>query len=74
MKVHDEKPCHGKLSNREYQVMCLSASGKNVKAIAEELSLSMQTISTYRKRILEKMGMGTIPEVIRYALKKGLIE
>lgn len=74
MKVHDEKPCHEKLSNREYQVMCMCASGKNVKTIATELSLSMQTVSTYRKRILEKMGMSTINEVIRYALNKGLVE
>lgn len=62
------------LSDREYQVMCMFAAGKTLKEIAEELSLSIQTISTYKTRILEKMGMNTTAEVIRYAVKCGLVE
>src|SRR5437879_3833811 len=52
-----EKPRHELLSDREYLVMCRIASGKTVKEIATELSLSVKTISTYRSRILEKIGM-----------------
>ena len=52
-----EKPPHETLSDREYQVMCMIASGKTVTEIADELCLSAKTISTYRSRILEKMKM-----------------
>lgn len=50
------------------------ASGKSVKVIAEELSLSVKTVSTYRARILEKMGMKTTVELIRYAFKAQLVD
>src|SRR5205814_7728971 len=53
------KPLHESLSDREYQVMCQIAAGKSATQIAEELALSVKTISTYRTRILEKMGMKT---------------
>lgn len=69
-----EKPLHHSLSDREYQVLCLIASGKRVKEIAEQLHLSEKTVSTYRARILEKMGMKTNAELIRYAIKNGLLE
>lgn len=69
----DEKPVHHRLSNREYQVICLIAAGKSVKQIAEELYLSIQTIRTYRTRILEKMEMSTDAELIHYSLQHGLI-
>jgi len=69
----DEKPVHHRLSNREYQVICLIAAGKSVKQIAEELYLSIQTIRTYRTRILEKMEMGTDAELIHYSIQHGLI-
>ncbi|MFQ6069448.1 MAG: response regulator [Candidatus Aminicenantales bacterium] len=69
-----EKPLHHSLSDREYQVLCLIASGKRVKQIAEQLHLSEKTVSTYRARILEKMGMKTNAELIRYAIKNGLLE
>lgn len=69
----DEKPVHHKLSNREYQVICLIAAGKSVKQIADELYLSIQTIRTYRTRILEKMEMNTDAELIHYAIQHGLI-
>jgi len=69
-----EKPLHKTLSNREYEVMCMIASGKTVKEIGEELSLSVKTISTYRARILEKMEMKTNAELIHYAIKNKLVE
>jgi len=65
---------HGRLSDREYQVLCLIASGKRVKEIAEELSLSDKTVSTYRSRILEKMKMETNAELTYYAIKNRLVE
>lgn len=69
-----EKPPHEKLSNREYQIMCMIASGSTVKEIARTLSLSITTISTYRSRILEKMRMTRNAELTHYAIKHGLIE
>lgn len=69
-----EKPLYETLSDREYQVMRLIASGKKVKEIAEELCLSVKTISTYRSRILEKMGMKSNAELMHYAIKEGLVE
>lgn len=65
---------HELLSDREYQVMCLIASGKTITLIAEQLSLSVPTISTYRNRILEKMKMRNNAELTHYAIKKKLIE
>ena len=59
---------HKSLSDREFEVFSLLASGKTVGQIADELSLSVKTISTYRTRILEKMGMKTNAELTRYAL------
>lgn len=65
---------HESLSNREFQVLKLMASGKTVNQIAEELSLSVQTISTYRARILEKMGMKTNAELIHYAVRNNIVD
>lgn len=67
-------PLHETLSDREYQVMCMIASGRSPTDIAEELSLSIKTISTYRGRILEKMGMKNTAEIIRYAMEHELTE
>ncbi len=69
-----KKPLHETLSDREYQVLCMIASGKTVTEIAEELFLSEKTISTYRSRILEKMKMKTNAELIHYAIRHGLVE
>jgi two-component system, NarL family, invasion response regulator UvrY len=69
----DEQPLHKRLSDREYQVMCLIASGKEVKQIAEELSLSAKTISTYRVRLLAKMEMKTNAELTHYVIRNGLV-
>jgi two-component system, NarL family, invasion response regulator UvrY len=65
---------HEKLSEREYHVVCRIAAGKSVSEIAEETSLSIKTISTYRARALEKMKMRTNAELTRYAIHTGLVE
>jgi two-component system, NarL family, invasion response regulator UvrY len=64
---------HELLSNREFDVLKLLASGKSVSEIAEQLSLSVTTVSTYRSRVLEKMRMRSNAELTRYALEKKLI-
>jgi two-component system invasion response regulator UvrY len=69
-----ERPYHETLSDREYQVLCMIASGKRVQEIAEELCLSVKTVSTYRSRILEKMKMKNNAELMRYAIKHGLVD
>jgi len=74
LEIEREKQLHEKLSNREYQVMCMIAAGKTVNQISDELALSVKTISTYRSRILEKMNMKNNAELTYYAVKNGLIE
>jgi len=69
-----DKPVYEVLSDREYQVLCLIASGKTVSGIADELGLSVKTISTYRVRILEKLNMKNNAEITRYAIKEGLVD
>ena len=69
-----DRPPHETLSNREFQVLRLIASGKTVAEIAETLSLSDNTISTYRARILEKMGMKTNAELTHYAIRNQLVD
>jgi len=64
---------HKKLSDREFQVFCLIASGMTVTEIAEELSLSVKTVSTYRSRILQKMNMQRNAELTRYAIQHELV-
>ena len=73
LDTDSEKSLHEKLSDREYQVMCMIASGKTVKEIAEELSLSVKTISTNRTRILKKMNMKNNAQLIHYAIKNNLV-
>ncbi len=74
MTQEAEQPLHARLSNREYQVLCMLASGKTVSAIGEELALSVKTISTYRSRLLEKLQMRTTAELIHYAIQHRLVE
>jgi two-component system, NarL family, invasion response regulator UvrY len=69
-----DTPVHELLSDREFQVLRMIASGKTVKQIADEISLSVKTVSTYRSRILEKTGMKTTAELIRYALQTQLVD
>jgi two-component system, NarL family, invasion response regulator UvrY len=65
---------HETLSDREYQVMGLIASGKTVSEIAESLNLSVKTVSTYRTRILDKMQMKTNAELTHYAISNRLVD
>jgi DNA-binding NarL/FixJ family response regulator len=69
-----EKPLHEYLSDREFQVICMIASGKTVSQISQELFLSVKTISTYRARIMGKMNMKTNAEITHYVLKNNLSE
>jgi DNA-binding NarL/FixJ family response regulator len=73
LETKSEKPIHETLSDREYQVMCMIASGKTVKEIAEELSLSVKTISTYRTRILRKMKMKNNSQLTHYTIQNQLV-
>ena len=68
-----QKLLHEKLSDREFQVMRMIASGKAISDIAEELCLSGKTVSTYRARILKKMNMKSNAELIRYALENEFV-
>lgn len=70
---HADSRLHEKLSNREFQILCLLGQGKTVSGIARELSLSIPTVSTYRARILEKLSMRTTAELIRYAVEHRLV-
>ncbi len=69
-----EKAPHELLSDREYQVLCLLASGKGIKEIAQELSLGAPTVATYRSRVLAKLELSTTVDLVRYALAHGLVE
>jgi DNA-binding NarL/FixJ family response regulator len=69
-----DRPLHAQLSQREFQIFCKLAAGIPVSKIAEELFLSVKTVSTYRTRILEKMGMKANADLTYYAIKNNLIE
>jgi len=69
-----EQPVHQMLSEREFQIFCKLSRGQSVSVIADELFLSVKTVSTYRSRILEKMGMKTNADLTYYAIKNGLVE
>ena len=67
-------PLHGALSQREFQIFCKIAAGQSVSEVAAELFLSVKTISTYRTRVLEKMGMHSNADLTYYAIKNGIIQ
>ena len=69
-----DKPLHARLSTREFQIFCKLAAGRGVSDIANELSLSVKTVSTYRSRILEKMSFNANADITSYALRNGLIQ
>lgn len=68
-----DEPLHRKLSDREFEIMLMIAAGKSLSRIAEELALSVKTVSTYRARLLQKMKMCSNAEVIKYAMKERLV-
>ena len=70
----DERPPHEKLSDREYEVMRMIVKGKSTKEMAEALLLSPKTISTYRRRVFQKMNIKSNVELARYAFEHKLIE
>jgi two-component system invasion response regulator UvrY len=74
VEADSEKPLHDVLSDREYQVLRMIASGSTIKQIATELSLSIKTVSTYRTRIMGKMKMKTNAELMHYALKHQILD
>jgi len=69
-----DKPAHSKLSEREFQVFSKLATGQTVSAIGAELSLAVKTISTYRARVMEKMGFTSNADITAYALRNKLME
>ncbi|TMA63432.1 MAG: response regulator transcription factor, partial [Deltaproteobacteria bacterium] len=69
----EQLPHHG-LSDREFEIMRRLASGKRVSEIADQLHLSVKTVSTYRARVLRKLNLRTTAEIMRYALKHGLVD
>ncbi|MGB5247440.1 MAG: response regulator transcription factor [Woeseia sp.] len=72
--VRGESEPHALLSNREFQIMRMIASGRGTRLIAEELHLSVNTIATYRRRILKKLDLGSDVELTRYALEHKLLD
>ncbi len=68
------KPPHESLSDREYKVLCLLAGGKSLSDVARDLCLSPSTVGTYRSRILEKLGLKTNADLVRYSLTQGLLD
>lgn len=73
LEMNYERPLHESLSTREFEVLRLIAQGKSVRNIAEILSISANTVSSYKSRIMEKMRMKTNAEIIRYTIENKLI-
>jgi DNA-binding NarL/FixJ family response regulator len=69
-----DTPLHGKLSAREFQVFCKLAQGESVSAISSKMFLSVKTVSTYRRRVLDKMAMNSNAELTTYAIRNELIQ
>jgi DNA-binding NarL/FixJ family response regulator len=69
-----DQPLHAALSPREFQILCKLAAGRSVSEIAQELFISVKTVSTYRARVLEKMNFDTNADLTTYALRNGLIQ
>src|SRR6476469_7584261 len=69
-----DQPLHAALSQREFQILCKLAVGRSVSEIAQELFISVKTVSTYRARVLEKMKLTTNADLTTYALRNGLVQ
>ncbi len=74
LDADSDKPMHAQLSEREFQIFTKLATGRAVSEIAEELCLSVKTISTYRSRVLEKMNFRTNADITTYALRNDLMQ
>jgi DNA-binding NarL/FixJ family response regulator len=68
------KTSHGKLSDREYEILCAIGSGRTLAEIGRRLGLSIKTVSTYRARLLDKLQLESTPQLVRYALEHRLVE
>ncbi len=73
MDADADRPTHSMLSEREFQIFCQLAEGRSVTTIAHQLNLSVKTVSTYRARLLEKMGMKTNADITSYAIRNSLV-
>ncbi len=73
LKLDDHKTAHEKLTNREFEIFKLLASGKSVSQIADSLSIALTTVSTHRLHILEKLGLSSNADLVRYAISHGLL-
>ena len=74
MDADSDQPTHNLLSAREFQIFCRLAEGRTVSNIAVKLSLSVKTVSTYRARLLEKMGMKTNADITTYAVRNSIVQ
>lgn len=74
LQTSDDEAAHEKLSNREFEVLRMLASGKTITEIARDLSISVKTVSTYHTRLLEKMDMRTDSALIQYAVRHHLVD
>ncbi len=69
----DERPAHQRLSIREHQIMLMTIRGMSVTEIAEEMMISVKTVSTHRANLLIKLGLGSTAELVLYAVRQGLV-
>ena len=74
LTTNKEAPPHTLLTDREYQIFQMIAAGEGVTAIGDKLSLSVKTISTHKTRIMQKMNFSNAADLIRYAIKNGLVD
>jgi DNA-binding NarL/FixJ family response regulator len=74
LNTNQEIPLHATLTDREFQVFCGICAGKSITDLAQQMSLSVKTISTYRTRLMKKMNMSKNAEIIHYAFKNDLLE
>ncbi len=73
MDGNDDRPAHQKLAAREYEIMLMIVKGMSLTEIGEKMFISVKTVSTYRTRILAKLGVSSNAELVRYALRSGII-
>jgi DNA-binding NarL/FixJ family response regulator len=69
----DERPPHQRLSVREHQIMLMTIRGMSVTDMAEEMMISVKTVSTHRANLLAKLGLGSTAELVLYAVRHGLV-